>query len=217
MSHPQRFVGRIAVLAACCVLTSSLGLVLAQEESVVVNKPVGSADEGPALAAPATGPTLPPLPPPARPATAPTAKQPPEPAVKRPFLRPVEPRRVPVTTALSVTEEPMPAPEILPGPAEGVEVRPTPPIEYDTDGDARRMYRRTGEVHLVMVAQNPADGCFYEIPLCVPACCTGEPLISSGQGIFGRGVVEYCWACGFRAEVKFRHVLGDVKVEYEGD
>jgi hypothetical protein len=138
--------------------------------------------------------------------------------VKRPFLRPAEPqRRVPAATALSVTEEPMPAPEILPGPADGIEVRPTPPIEYDTDGDARRMYRRTGEVHLVMVTQNPADGCFYEIPLCIPACCTGEPIVSSGQGIFGRGVVEYCWACGFRAEIKFRHVLGDVKVEYEGD
>jgi hypothetical protein len=133
-------------------------------------------------------------------------------------MRPAESaRRTPVTTALSVTEEPMPAPEVLPGPADGVEVRPAPPIEYDTDGDARRMYRRTGEVHLAMVTQNPADGCFYEIPMCIPACCTGEPIISSGRGIFGRGVVEYCWACGFRAKVKFRHVLGDVEVEYEGD
>jgi hypothetical protein len=30
-----------------------------------------------------------------------------------------------------------------------------------------------------------------------------------GRGIFGRGVTEYCWPCGFRAIVKFRQVLGE--------
>jgi len=78
------------------------------------------------------------------------------------------------------------------------------------------MYR-SGQIQMVMVTQDPADGCCYEIPLCIPACCTGAPTISSGHGIFGRGVVEYCWSCGFRAKVKFRHVRGDVKVEYDGD
>ncbi len=100
--------------------------------------------------------------------------------------------------------------------ASGVKVRPTPPIEYDTDRDARRMYR-SGQVSIVMLTEDPSDGCAYEIPLCIPACCEGEPKMSCGRGIFGRGVVEYCWPCGFRAIVKFRHVLGDVKVEYEGD
>jgi hypothetical protein len=80
------------------------------------------------------------------------------------------------------------------------------------------MYRHTGQIELVMVTQNPADGCYYEIPLCIPSCCVGEPTMSAGHGIFGRGVVEYCWpSCGFRAIVKFRHVLGDVRVDYEGD
>jgi hypothetical protein len=96
-------------------------------------------------------------------------------------------------------------------------IHPALPIKYDTDSDARRMYRHNGEVELIMVTQNPADGCFYEIPLCIPACCTGEPIMSGGRGIFGRGVVEYCWPCGFRAIVKFRHILGDVRVDYEGD
>ena len=74
------------------------------------------------------------------------------------------------------------------------------------------------QIELVMVTKNlAADGCYYEIPLCVPGCCVGEPTVSGGRGIFGRGIVEYCWSCGFRAEVKFRHILGDVKVEYEGD
>jgi hypothetical protein len=67
-----------------------------------------------------------------------------------------------------------------------------------------------------MVTKNPADCCLYEIPLCVPACCEGEPTVTSGCGLLGRGVVEYCWPCGFSATVKFRHVLGDVKVDYDG-
>jgi hypothetical protein len=125
-------------------------------------------------------------------------------------------RRVPATTALNITPEPMPAP--VADEAE-FEVKPTPPIVYDTDRDARRMYRSSGDVDIVMVTQNPADGCYYEIPLCVPGCCVGEPTVSSGRGIFGRGVVEYCWpSSGFRAIVKFRQIVRcDVKVEYEGD
>jgi hypothetical protein len=144
----------------------------------------------------------------------------PEPTAKQPFLRPAAPqRRVPATTALSVKQEPMPAPEVEVVDENAVEVRPTPPIVYDTDRDARRMYRSSGEVELVMVTQNPADGCFYEIPLCIPACCVGEPTVHSGRGLLGRGVVEYCWpSCGFRAIVKFRQIVRcDVKVEYEGD
>jgi hypothetical protein len=138
--------------------------------------------------------------------------------VKRHFMQPAQPRE-PARGQLSAQAEPMPAPEGHPladTPSRDPNVRPAPPIEYDTDHDARKMYR-SGQVQLVMVTQDPSDGCLYEIPMCIPACCTGEPKVSSGRGIFGRGVVEYCWPCGFRAEVKFRHVLGDVKVEYEGD
>ena len=72
----------------------------------------------------------------------------------------------------------------------------------------------TQQVELVMVTKNPVDCCLYEIPLCVPACCEGQPAVREGRGIFGRGVVEYCWPCGFTAKVKFRPVLCDVKVDY---
>ena len=60
------------------------------------------------------------------------------------------------------------------------------------------------QVELVMVAKNPIDCCLYEIPLCVPACCEGQPAVREGRGLFGRGIVEYCWPCGFTAKVKFR-------------
>jgi hypothetical protein len=196
---------------------------LAQDEaSVLVEKQPGPTLDAPLLAPPTNATVSEPLPPPSNPADGVAKEQPQSPIqgeVKKPFLRPAEPRRrVPVTTALSVKEEPMPAPDpdmIVESPE--IEVRPAPPIEYDTDGDARKMYRKSGEVQVVMIAQNPADGCYYEIPMCIPGCCIGEPKVSGGRGLLGRGVVEFCWECGFRAEVKFRHILGDVKVEYEGD
>jgi hypothetical protein len=78
------------------------------------------------------------------------------------------------------------------------------------------MYACFGSVDLIMVTCNPADGCYYEIPLCVPSCCTGAPSVVHRRGLFGRGVVEYCWPCGFEAIVKFRNI-GDVRVDYEGD
>src|SRR3954468_19617157 len=195
-----------STLAFCAKVTSAKQ----GETSVLVNKP-STVDEGPAL------------PPPTKPsADAPTADQPAARSSNRPFMRPAEPRE-PARGKLTGNSEPMPAParaerHVVEKPLEdsGPVVHPAPPIDYDTHRSARRMYR-SGQIQLVVVAQDPADGCCYEIPLCIPACCNDAPKVSGGRGIFGRGVVEYCWSCGFRAKVKFRHVLGDVKVEYEGD
>jgi hypothetical protein len=223
MSLIHQRITQFALVAMCLTLAGWISLASANEESsVLVDQQPAPEVETPKLAPPANAPASEPLPPPSKPATE-AKPQPSQNSVqseaKKPFLRPAEPRRrVPATTALSVTEEPMPAPEpeiIVESPE--FEVRPAPPIEYDTDGDARRMYRKSGEVNVVMIAKNPADGCHYEIPMCIPGCCVGEPRVSGGRGLLGRGVVEFCWDCGFRAEVKFRHILGDVKVEYEGD
>jgi hypothetical protein len=120
-------------------------------------------------------------------------------------------------------EQPMPPPqnqsaeEVMPAPviSEGA-AYPAPPIKYHASRSARRMLRGEETVELVMVARNPADGCLYEIPLCLPACCVGEPTVDERRGLRGRGVVEYCWECGYSATVKFRHRSGDVKVEYDG-
>jgi hypothetical protein len=213
MSPIQKNVGRVAVLAALGSITASVGAHGGEESSVLVDPEVQQAAAAPELTPPANQSTLPP---PQRPAPAEPAPLPTKPAAKRPFLRPAVPKLGEAAPAeLTSDAEPIPVPESA---ASELPVRPTPPIEYDTDGDARRMYRHTGQIELVMVTQNPADGCYYEIPLCIPGCCVGEPTMSAGHGIFGRGVVEYCWpSCGFRAIVKFRHVLGDVRVDYEGD
>jgi hypothetical protein len=184
-----------------------------EENSAVVDQAAA-----PALIAPSNSEEDEALPAPAKPNNPTTKVEEASPSAKKPFMRPAAPRRVPAMTALSVKEEniPAPAPEsIVEGPA--IEVRQAPPIKYDTDRRARRMYRESGEMNVVMIARNPADGCYYEIPMCIPACCVGEPKVEGGRGILGRGVAKFCWECGFTAEVKFRHVLGDVKVDYEGD
>jgi hypothetical protein len=239
MSYNRNRFMQLAAIGTACLLAAGIGTTNAKDEaSVLVKKPAAAAATDTKA-----GPVLPP---PANPNDKPAAKSadssiapsqelpvppqlphlspPSNTTVKRPFMRPAEPL-APAKGKL-VGAEPMPSPGAAPAvlepvapehpSASSVRVSPTPPIKYDTDRDARRMYR-SGQIRVVMLTQDPADGCTYEIPLCIPACCEGEPRVSCGRGLLGRGVVEYCWPCGFRAIVKFRRVLGDVKVEYEGD
>jgi hypothetical protein len=118
--------------------------------------------------------------------------------------------------AMPTTPQPQPAAgpqeEMAPPPG-AVTVHPVARIDYDVTHRARRLFGGSPFVELSMVTQNPADGCFYEIPLCLPACCTGEPKMTSYCGLMGRGVVVYCYECGLEIEVKFR-LRGDVEVEY---
>lgn len=88
-------------------------------------------------------------------------------------------------------------------------------ISYRTHPRARRMLRCQDQVEIVMAVDNPADcdSCLVEVPLCLPCCCTDEPTVTSDCGHFGRGSVEYCWSCGYRATVVFR-ARGDVVVHY---
>ena len=236
MNLNWNILARLSAIGAVCSLAVWIGSTSAKqaENSVLVHKPVIEEGDGPVLPPPAKStapaPDAPTLPPPAKPKTdffaprQPQQKQqaaPSSPAPKRPFMQPAQPRE-PARGRLTTGAEPIPAPADAPAstPAAPLvaqpKVHPAPPINYETHHKARRMYR-SGQIQIVMVAQDPADGCCYEIPLCIPACCTDAPTVSSGRGILGRGVVEYCWSCGFQAKVKFRHLLGDVKVDYEVD
>lgn len=231
MTYHWNKIAKLSALGACCSLAVWISSTSAKDEetSVLVNKPEAASTQGPVLPPPAKpanpsknlfAPQQPAAPAAAQPKPVQTAPTQPRTTstVKRPFMQPAQPRE-PARGQLSAQTEPMPAPQgqpIADPPVRDPNVKPAPPIVYDTDNDARKMYR-TGQVQLVMVTQDPSDGCLYEIPLCIPACCTGEPKVSGGRSLLGRGVVEYCWPCGFRAIVKFRHLLGDVRVDYEGD
>jgi hypothetical protein len=230
--HRWNRIAQMSALGACCTLAVWIGSTNAKDEetSVLVKKPDAATTQGPVLPPPAKpdspnkdlfAPQSQAAPIATQPATMPVPTQVPTTStVKRPFMQPAQPRdAVQGLGQLNQPVAPMPVPQGQPltgPPAPRPNVHPTPPIVYDTDHDARKMYR-SGQVQLVVVTQDPSDGCCYEIPLCIPACCSGEPRISGGKKLLGRGMVEYCWACGFKAKVKFRHVLGDVKVDYEGD
>jgi hypothetical protein len=144
----------------------------------------------------------------------------PSPAAEQPELVPAmptppqatTPQPLPTTWPQQQAQEEMAPPEGA-VPASAVTVHPVERIDYDVTRRARRMFGGSPFVELSMVTQNPADGCLYEIPMCLPACCTGEPKMTSYCGLFGRGVVKYCYECGLEVEVKFR-LRGDVEVEY---
>jgi hypothetical protein len=53
------------------------------------------------------------------------------------------------------------------------------------------------------------------VPICLPACCTGEPSVCAGTGFLCRDVVDYEWCCGFRVKVVFRR-CGDLLVKTWG-
>jgi hypothetical protein len=70
-------------------------------------------------------------------------------------------------------------------------------------------------VKAVLKVVDPRCCCYLDVPVCLPACCEGEPCITSRCALFGRSIVEYSWCCG----VKVRMVIakcGDVRVTYFG-
>lgn len=82
---------------------------------------------------------------------------------------------------------------------------------------AKHAYRcHGGPIKQTLCVDNPADGCkkYYAVPVCVPACCTGEPRCCGAKvGLMGRGYVTYRWPCGFEATIAFR-VHGGVIIDY---
>lgn len=70
-------------------------------------------------------------------------------------------------------------------------------------------------VETVLKVKNPCTSCETDVPVCLPACCKGEPKVCCGSGIFGRDVVVYEWCCGFRVKVAFKRT-GDLLVSTWG-
>jgi hypothetical protein len=64
---------------------------------------------------------------------------------------------------------------------------------------------------IVLKVKDPCTGCEVDVPVCMPACCEGEPSICSGKGFLCRDIVEYEWCCGFYVRVAFKK-CGDLVV-----
>jgi hypothetical protein len=70
-------------------------------------------------------------------------------------------------------------------------------------------------IKTVLKVVNPVTCCPVEVPVCLPACCDGCPVVDGQRGLLCRGVVTYDWCCGYRVVVRFDR-CGDVTVVYRG-
>jgi hypothetical protein len=68
---------------------------------------------------------------------------------------------------------------------------------------------------IVLKVKDPCTCCEVEVPVCLPACCEGEPTVCTGKGFLCRDIVEYEWCCGFYVRVAFKK-CGDLVVTTRG-
>jgi hypothetical protein len=71
------------------------------------------------------------------------------------------------------------------------------------EADARARRCVPPPIELALCVDDPCDCCpAQEVCVCVPCCCTEAPCISWRNGLFGRRVATYTWACcGHSVEV----------------
>ena len=92
---------------------------------------------------------------------------------------------------------------------------PQPCITYVNRGCLKVCCGCEAPVKTTIKVVNPCTCCPVEIPVCLPACCTGCPQVTSRCGLLCRGVVHYDWCCGFSVTVRFDR-CGDAVVIYRG-
>jgi hypothetical protein len=68
---------------------------------------------------------------------------------------------------------------------------------------------------MLLVKDPCVYGCYVQVPVCLPVCCTGEPDVDCKRGLLGRDIVEYEWCCGYRVKIVFDR-RGDVTVHTFG-
>ncbi|MEQ8848351.1 hypothetical protein [Botrimarina sp.] len=123
-----------------------------------------------------------------------------------PLVAPAEP--TPPETVEPQVIEPIPAAQPAPMAAPGPICCPIEVVRSRTTLAAKRLIRCEGPpVDRAVCVANPAECCgqLYEVPLCVPVCCVGEPRVcNESTGPLGRGYVDLVWDCGYVARLAFR-------------
>ena len=67
----------------------------------------------------------------------------------------------------------------------------------------------------VLTVIDPKTCCPVDVPVCLPACCTGQPHCRGHRGLLGRGVAVCTWGCGYTVRIIVGH-HGKVAVHYYG-
>jgi hypothetical protein len=91
----------------------------------------------------------------------------------------------------------------------------TPCITYRNRGCVDVCCGCEAPIEAVLLVKDPVTCCCVEVPVCLPPCCSDEPKVCGREGLFGRGIVDYEWCCGFSVKVTFR-ARGDIVVTYVG-
>ncbi len=89
-----------------------------------------------------------------------------------------------------------------------------PSIIYRERLRAKWYYGCEPGVDAMLTVQHPGScECTVNVPVCLPACLEGVPVICSRCKPSGRGVVNYRWCNGFHVKIVFRK-RGDIVVTY---
>ncbi len=107
--------------------------------------------------------------------------------------------------SLSKTPEAVPAPDCCPPPC----------IKYRHCGRKLCCGPCEPPKQIVLKVKDPCTCCEVDVPICLPACCEGEPTVCTGKGFLCRDIVEYEWCCGFYVRVAFKK-CGDLVVTTKG-
>jgi len=96
---------------------------------------------------------------------------------------------------------------------------PTPCIKYRHAAfDLGRLCRPKcckPPVKLVLATKNPCTCCPVDVPVCLPGCCCGEPIVDCRKTLIGEGIVTYDWCCGVSVTIRYKK-CGEVLVTYRG-
>lgn len=60
------------------------------------------------------------------------------------------------------------------------------------------------KMNVVLQVKDPCTCCLVEVPVCIPACCTGNPSVCCHRGFLGRQIVTYSWSCGISVDIIFK-------------
>ena len=71
------------------------------------------------------------------------------------------------------------------------------------------------KIQAVLQVKDPCTCCLVDVPVCIPACCTGEPCIDSKCGALGNGKIFYTWPSGYELKVVLNK-RGNITVIYLG-
>lgn len=68
---------------------------------------------------------------------------------------------------------------------------------------------------VILQVCHPCTGCKYEVPVCIPACCTGVPSVCFQNTLIGNGKTVFTWNNGYTVVVRYPHGGGYRVIQHD--